>query len=115
MGATPEILEWHDDGHAMYLVLNREAVAIEAVTCPWSESNDQAPCYHRQVGCVVQWFLDTYGLDCNVGSVKAAWEVPIAWALQGDGIDLDLSQVWVLPTEDELYASWAADQRANAV
>lgn len=113
MTPDPGLLEWHDDGHVLYLEVNRSEVSISLVTCPATGRVD-APCAHRTAGCIVEWFLETYGLECNVGSCNAAWEVPIAWALQGDGHDLDLSQVWVIPTNDALFSVWADDQRSGA-
>lgn len=34
----------------------------------------------------------------------------IAWALVGDSDDLDSAQVWIIPTSDDVYASWRITQ-----
>ena len=103
--SLPAEMSWHNDGHAFSLEIQRETIRITEIRCP-NEDDANAACAHRTVGCLVRWFLSNYGLDCNVGVSPAAPEIPIAWSLQGDGHELDLTQIWIIPTTDALFASW---------
>ncbi len=94
---------WHKDGHIIHLQLNKENLVITHVTCPGGE------CAHK-VGCVVEWFIRRFGLDCNVGVCAPEENMEIAWCLIGDETDLDLSQVWVIPVKDEAFAAWLVTQ-----
>ena len=92
---------WHNDGHVMHLELNKAETNITSVSCP-----DRGECFHREVGCMVQHFLDVYGLECNVGVTTMAADVPVAWTLIGKEADLDACQMWVIPTADEFFQAW---------
>jgi hypothetical protein len=107
--SLPSEVRWHDDGHAFHLEVQREAIRLTEITCPHDEAPD-SPCGHRHAGCLVRWFLTRYGLDCNVGVCPAEPVIRIAWSLHGNTDDLDLAQVWVIPTSDPLFASWLAAQ-----
>jgi hypothetical protein len=100
---------WHDDGHVLYLEINQAELVVQMVSCP---HGPQAPCrVNRHVGCVVEHFVFRFGLEVNVGVCPAAAELPVAWALAGDPTDVDLCQVWIVPTADEVFAAWAATMR----
>jgi hypothetical protein len=98
---------WHNDGHTMYLQLHRNELSILTVNCPGGEDRE---CQIDKFSCVVQWFLDRYGLDCNVGVSEVSSTMEIAWSVQGDTSDPDLCQVWVIPTKDEAFAAWLESQ-----
>lgn len=106
-----DVTVWHQDGHRIQLQLHRNELSIQMVLCPGDE--DRA-CQVGKFGCIVEWFLTVYGLDCNVGISEVASEMEIAWAVQGDTDDADLCQVWVIPTNDEAFAAWLAFQRGEA-
>lgn len=108
----PAEMEWHNDQHSFSLEIQRENIRITEVHCP-NDKDSNAPCAHRTVGCLVRWFLNNYGLDCNVGVCPAAPEIGIAWSLQGDGYELDMTQVWIIPTSDPLFAGWLATQESD--
>ena len=104
----PDALRWHDDGHQLWLQLVRNELSIATVMCP-----DEGSCRVRQAECVVRFFLDRFGLECNVGVCAPEEYLNIAWALVGDPDELDLAQVWIIPTSDDVYASWRAAQDVN--
>jgi hypothetical protein len=111
MLATDEV-RWHDDGHRFTLELNRSDVVVTSVFCP--HSNDPSkPCRHRSIGCLVEWFLHRFGLECHVGVCPPAEELQVAWALIGDQYDLDAAQVWVISTTDDIFAAWATTMRSE--
>jgi hypothetical protein len=96
---------WHNDGHIMHLELNRAEVVVTIVTCP-----GEGECLHERLGCIVQYFINRFGLDCNVGVCEPAGEMPVAWMIAGDPYDVDACQVWVIPTTDEAFAAWLITQ-----
>lgn len=101
---------WHRDGHYVYLQINRGDLVIVMTTCPGGE--DRA-CKIGRFDCTVQWFLDRFGLDCNVGVCDAKPEIELAWSMQGDPFDPDLCQVWVIPVDDIAFAAWLEGQKAE--
>lgn len=102
---------WNVDGHKVLLQLNRNELSIQMVLCPGHESRS---CRVENFDCIVTWFLDMYGLDCNVGVSEVASEMELAWSVQGDVSDPDLCQVWVIPVADEAFASWLETQQLTA-
>lgn len=96
---------WHNDGHALHLMLNKSLLVVTGVDCPGAEE-----CSHPQVDCIVQHFVYTYGLECNVGVVEPHPKLDIAWTLSGDAHDIDACQVWIIPSNDEAFAAWAVTQ-----
>lgn len=94
---------WHNDGHIMHLQIQKHELVITHVTCP---GGDDAPCTHEQVNCVVEHFIRMYGLDCNVGIAYPSASMKIAWSKTGNTYDLDTTQVWIIPTDDEAFAAW---------
>lgn len=99
-------LVWHDDGHRLWLELNRDRVDVVSVICPGPE----AGCRDRRGDCVVQSFVDRYGLECHVGQCAPEEVLTVAWTVQGDIDDPDESQVWVISVTDSVYASWRSTQ-----
>jgi hypothetical protein len=105
---TDQEIVWHNDGHVMHLQLTKANLEIVAVDCP--KKSDSA-CAHDDTPCVVKWFLDTYGLECNVGVTSPSAEMTIAWSFIGDRHkDLGACQVWVIPTNDEAFSAWMVTQ-----
>lgn len=102
---------WHDDGHRIGLELHRSELVITTVFCPHRE-DPLKPCQHQVVGCVVEWFLHRFGLECHVGVCAPSEELSVAWALVGDRWDLDVAQVWVISTTDDIFGAWAASMRS---
>lgn len=98
---------WHNDGHIMHLELRQSEVVITHVTCPGGEN---ASCFNPQVGCIVDWFLLRFGLECNTGVAEIQPEMTIAWTISGDSVFIDECQVWVMPVDDEAFAAWLVTQ-----
>jgi len=103
--ATDNSLVWHDDGHELWLELNRHELVVLSVSCPGS-----GECADRRGNCVVRWFVDRFGLECHVGVCVPAERVQVAWALVGDPDDKDESQVWIISVNDDLFAAWRSVQ-----
>jgi len=91
---------WHDDGHQMHLELVKTEVVISSVSCPGGE------CSHPDTDCIVRWFLERYGLECNVGTCPADPDIRIAWTYIGSKKDIESGQVWVIPSSDSLFSAW---------
>jgi hypothetical protein len=105
-----EVIRWHNDGHIVTLQLNKSALEIVEIECPNRESEKPA-CSHDDVPCVVEYFLQIYGFDCNVGVVAPSGKMQFAWAFVGDEHkDLGACQVWVIPADDEAFAAWMTTQ-----
>jgi len=105
MPSGTDSLVWHDDGHELWLELNRHELVVLSVRCPGS-----GECSDRHGNCVVRWFVDRFGLECHVGVCVPAERIQVAWALVGDMDDKDESQVWVISVDDDLYAAWRSTQ-----
>lgn len=94
---------WHNDGHKIQIRINRSEVDIVEVLCP---NGDSGACHSAYEGCLVQWFIDRYGLDCNAGSCPASEFIQICWTVSGDQRDLDSCQLWFMPVTDETFQAW---------
>jgi hypothetical protein len=105
---TETELIWHNDGHEIGLRIEKSELAITGIKCP---HGDDGPCKLTKDGCAVQWFIQRFGLECNVGVCDPAPTIRIAWAFVGDpAMGLDGSQVWFIPATDDFFAAWAATQ-----
>ena len=100
--------DWHNDGHRVSLRLDGSGVGVNLIFCPGGRKTGL--CQHRTGRCVVDWFVSTYGLECNVGQAAARPELEIAWTLLGDDLELESCQLWFLPVDDPAFASWVAVQ-----
>lgn len=110
MVTTDDMMVWHNDGHYLVLQINKSVLEITKVHCPWSDVTD-GPCRHNDADCVVQWFLTTYGMECNVGVAKPAETLPVAWTFLGEAHkDLATCQVWIIPVDDEAFSAWMVTQ-----
>lgn len=94
---------WHNDGHHVSLRLNKSDVEITEIYCP---SGRVGECHHERVGCVVDYFIDRFGLDCNVGVCSMAESIQICWSLVGDPYDIDSCQLWFVPLNDDVFQAW---------
>lgn len=104
-------LVWHDDGHGIYLRIEKDKITVNPAPCPHSRSEESA-CYHRGVsGCMVEYFVQMYGLEVNEGICPPSEEMEVAWAFHGDLYDIDASQVWIIPKADEDFAAWLVAER----
>ncbi len=106
LGDVQQESVWHNDGHSISLELNRSNLIVTEVKCP-----DVEECKHQSHGCMVRWFIDRYGLECNVGVTPAAAEITIALMFTGDMYDLESAQVWIIPTTDDAFAAWLITQQ----
>jgi hypothetical protein len=97
---------WHNDGHSITLELNRSNILVTEVICPKTEE-----CTHDVYGCIVEWFVTRFGLECNVGVAPAQPKMEIAWMLAGDTYDLEAAQVWIIPTSDDAFSAWLITQQ----
>ena len=101
---------WHDDGHTVSLRINRAELEVVEVSCP------QAPdkkCNHDEFGCIVQYFIYRYGMECNAGSCLPTPQIEICWTLLGDPKNIDMSQVWFMPKTDELFSAWLIAKKSS--
>lgn len=106
--ATEEMV-WHNDGHQIVLSLNKSELRIVEVSCP---HGTDGPCHNEETGCIVRWFLDRFGLDCNVGVAAPKETMAIAWTRVGEAYrPIEESQVWVIPTDDEAFSAWMVTQQ----
>lgn len=94
---------WHNDGHAIYVRINKSELEIDSVYCPNKETS---ACLTEHYGCAVTWFINRYGFDCNAGSCPAAESIKICWTLGGDQRDLEECQLWFMPLTDETFQAW---------
>jgi hypothetical protein len=101
---------WHDDGHIIWLELNKSDLVVLGVNCPHKSDPDEA-CQADGYGCLVEWFIMRYGLECNVGVCEPSSEIAIAWSVVGNTHDLDLCQCWIIPITDDVFSMWATTQR----
>ena len=117
MPDTGAELRWHDDGHELWLQLARDELVVATVICPHASNRDDdpGPCRVRQADCVVEHFVTRFGLECNVGTCAPEEYLRVAWSLVGNPDELDLAQVWIIPTSDDVFASWRATQATDPV
>jgi len=101
-------MTWHNDGHSFMLVLDKSLIITSLFHCP-HRNDDAQPCRVGET-CIVETFIDRFGLDCNVGVTEVAGAIEIAWTLVGDKSDEDECQVWVIPVNDEFFSAWSAGQ-----
>lgn len=104
-------VSWHNDGHVLVMQLNHSAVKIIEVICPHA-SSDEATCRHADAKCAVEWFINRFGLDCNVGVCPPQENLQVAWTFAGEWHhELDQGQIWVMPVDDEAFSAWIITQQ----
>lgn len=101
-----DMARWFTDGHHLWLELQKSELVVTGVQCP-NELDPDGGCKHPRYGCLVRHFIQIYGLECNVGVCEPAPHIEIAWSVMGDRADVDLCQVWIIPTSDPFFASFA--------
>lgn len=107
MTTTQAEMTWHKDGHVIHLQLNRADVVISHIHCPGGEGR---MCEVGRFECIVKYFLELYGLDCNVGICDCTPDIEIAWTAVGNFEEADESQVWIIPIHDEAFSAWLISQ-----
>ena len=111
MTMTDESMVWHDDGHVIHLQLNRSEMRIVSIDCP-NQDNPTRTCLHPDSPCVVQHFVQRFGLDCNVGVCAPSESLTVAWSFVGDSHkEIENGQVWIIPIDDEAFAAWLIRQK----
>jgi hypothetical protein len=100
-----EELMWHNDGHEITLRIIKSEISVLEVFCPHS-GNPEGACQDQSYGCLVDWFLMRYGLECNVGSCAPEEKIKICWTLQGERRDIEACQVWFMPVTDDVFSAW---------
>jgi hypothetical protein len=101
---------WHDDGHSIELRINKSELEIIAIRCP---GGDDRKCLHEESGCIVDYYLYRYGMECNAGTCPAAKDINICWTFIGDKKNLDMAQVWFMPKTDDLFSAWLISKQGN--
>jgi hypothetical protein len=109
---SEQIIEWHNDGHSISILLNKSNFVIDSVNCPGDKTSQ---CYSDVLDdCFVRWFLFRYGFDCNVGVVPAQAVMEIAWTRVAESLhDPEQWQVWIIPISDEIFAAWVMTQNGD--
>lgn len=97
-------LAWNNDGHTLTLQINKTDLDILQVNCP-----GDGPCITRH-GCVVKYFVERYGFECNIGVCAPEETLEICWALVGDTYDLEVSQLWFVPVKDDVFYAWMSSR-----
>jgi hypothetical protein len=100
-------LEWNVDGHRILLNLNKTSFDVSPGICPHGGGVD-APCYHEGISaCVVNYFVNIFGLECNAGTVAAEPSLEIAWVIVDENKwDIDLVNLSFIPVTDPYFADW---------
>lgn len=97
---------WHQDGHVLHLELRQAELYVTFVDCPRTGS-----CIHEDAACVVEFFINQYGLEVNIGTCPPEPELEIAWTLLKDGRrELEAQQLWITPVNDYIYSAFRDSQ-----
>jgi hypothetical protein len=105
---NPNEMVWHNDGHVLHLKIDRAELVVVSIDCP-----DLGECSSEEHGCVVRWFIDRFGMECNVGSCPASETLTICWTLSGSIRDMDAAQMWFMPLTDEVFNAWFVSRVKN--
>ncbi len=98
---------WNNDGHKITLRLNKADLEVEEVICP--HGDEEGPC-NSQLGCIVSYFINLYALECNIGVCPPEPEMEICWCVQGTFGDIENSQLWFVPVNDEVFYAWMSQR-----
>jgi hypothetical protein len=99
---------WHNDRHQLTLRIVKSELEVIDVLCPNAEEDE---CIDEQYGCVVKWFVNRFGMECNAGSCPAESEMTICWTMQGNTRDIESSQLWFMPINDDVFSAWLTTQK----
>lgn len=102
---------WHNDGHKLILRINKAELEVLFVECPGEGSE----CMTEDYGCIVRWFIDRFGMECNAGSCAPEEKMGICWTLVGDKKNIDSSQVWIMPLKDDVFSEWLISQMPHEI
>lgn len=94
---------WHNDDHEVMLRISKAELEIIEIKCPHNTSSD---CWDENHGCLVEWYLSRYGMECNAGTCPASESIKLCWTIVGDRKNLEAAQLWFMPTTDETFAAW---------
>ncbi len=94
---------WHNDGHKIELRINKAELEVLSTICP---HEDDSPCKNIAGDCVVTWFIDRFGMECNGGICPPAEFIEISWTTVGDINNFDSCQVWFMPLTDDIFSAW---------
>ncbi|CAB4155367.1 hypothetical protein UFOVP658_4 [uncultured Caudovirales phage] len=97
---------WHNDGHKITLQINRAEIEVLHIECPGGESE----CITEDYGCIVRWFIERFGMECNAGSCAPEEVLEICWTIVGNKRNIDAAQVWFMPMKDDVFAAWMISQ-----
>lgn len=100
---SEKLMTWHDDGHIIKLWINKNELEITEIICP---NQDIGACVDPVHGCLVQHFVNRFGMECNAGSCSAIDTMDICWTLIGDNRIIEECQLWFMPKTDEVFAAW---------
>jgi|688.fasta_scaffold926380_2 hypothetical protein len=94
---------WHNDGHTLHLRINKSDLEIIDILCPHEGAS---PCKNIMGDCIVTWFVNRFGMDCNGGLCPPSEFMEISWTLVGDINNFDSCQLWFMPLNDEIFNAW---------
>jgi hypothetical protein len=97
---------WHNDGHKIMLRINKAELEVLHIECPGLESE----CYTEEYGCIVRWFIQRFGMECNAGACPPEEIIEICWTIVGDKKNPDAAQVWFMPMKDDVFSAWLISQ-----
>lgn len=98
--------KWNVDKHYITLNLSKSELVVTPSICPHA-GDKEAACYHYGIdGCVVSYFVNTFGLETNTGKVPAEPMIEIAWCRDGSEWDIDLVQFLMIPVNDPYFKDW---------
>lgn len=105
--------EWVADGHEVKVVANEDKFEVTFYSCP-NKRRKGTDCWHPQAdGCVVDWYVFRYGLELNKGSAPIEFPMKVAWTHVGDTADLEKSQVWLIPMNDDAFAALLTERMTD--
>ena len=109
-------MEWHNDGHTIVLRLDKSQLDVTEVTCPSDnggacESDGRSRTSPDGLGCIVQYFIRRFGIECNIGVCPPEETMEICWTILGDERDLDAAQLWFVPVNDEVFYAWMSSHQ----
>ena len=102
---------WHNDGHVLTLQINKSELDVISILCPHKDGEGE--CHDPYNGCIVRFFVNRYGLECNAGSCPATPEMQICWTLVGDKRIAEECQLWFMPLNDDVFAAWLKSVTEN--
>lgn len=101
---------WHNDGHKLTIRITKSELEVIDIFCPNPESGE---CIDEHNGCVVKWFVNRFGMECNAGSCLAESDMEICWTIQGNTRDIEASQLWFMPVNDDVFSAWLTTKKSG--